>query len=182
MTISSTKIEINQNPVEMHVNIPLTFDDSIFPKEHINRILQLWIAYNNISYWWWALSMFRNKIFILVYGSVQNFFSFVLSFIFNSSRKSTKNLKFVDHFFIICSTTKFDCFFFISSMVPWSMITDKRIFSRNFTVYGRLRWDTARKRPVFRRNPGHRIMVPYTTPHFVPYTVVCMPYSHYKRS
>ncbi len=26
-----------------------------------------------------------------------------------------------------------------SSIYPWSMITDNRIFSRNFTVYGRLR-------------------------------------------
>jgi hypothetical protein len=62
------------------------------------------------------------------------------------------------------------------------MITDKRIFSRNFAVYARLRLDTARKRAVFRRNPGHCNMALYTTPHFVLYTVVCMLYAHYTQS
>jgi hypothetical protein len=40
---------------------------------------------------------------------------------------------------------------------PGLMITNNRIFSRNFAVYCRLRLDTARKLDVFRRNPGHRI-------------------------
>ncbi len=44
--------------------------------------------------------------------------------------------------------------------LPGSMITVNRIFSRNFPVYGRLRWNTARKRAVFRRNTA-----PYTTPY-----------------
>ncbi len=50
-------------------------------------------------------------------------------------------------------------------MIPGSMVTDNRIFSRNFAVYGRLRGDTARKRAVFRRNPVYRNTAPYTTPH-----------------
>ncbi len=45
------------------------------------------------------------------------------------------------------------------------MITDNRIFSRNFAVYGRLPWDTARKRAVFCRNPGHRNTAPYLSHH-----------------
>jgi len=40
----------------------------------------------------------------------------------------------------------------VLSQLPGSMITDNRIFSHNFAVYGRLRWDTARKRAVFCRN------------------------------
>jgi len=45
------------------------------------------------------------------------------------------------------------------------MVTDNRIFSRNFAVYGRLREDTASKRAVFRRNPGYRNTAPYPTPY-----------------
>jgi hypothetical protein len=48
-------------------------------------------------------------------------------------------------------------------MIPGSMVTDNRIFSRNFAVYGRLRGDTARKRALFRRNPGYRNTAPYTS-------------------
>jgi len=43
------------------------------------------------------------------------------------------------------------------------MVTDNRIFSRNFAVYGRLQGDTVRKRAVFRRNLGYRNTTPYTT-------------------
>jgi len=49
--------------------------------------------------------------------------------------------------------------------VPGSMVTDNRIFSHKFAVYGLLRADTARKRAVFRRNPGYRNTAPYTTPY-----------------
>jgi hypothetical protein len=44
---------------------------------------------------------------------------------------------------------------------PGLMITDNRIFSSNFPVYGRLRGDTARKQAVFPRNSGYRNMAPY---------------------
>ncbi len=44
---------------------------------------------------------------------------------------------------------------YIISRKRGSMIMDNRIFSRKFVVYGRLGWDTARKRTVFRRNPCH---------------------------
>jgi hypothetical protein len=43
------------------------------------------------------------------------------------------------------------CFlsFLFFAPIPGSMVTDNRIFSRNFAVYGRSRGDTARKRAVF---------------------------------
>jgi len=44
------------------------------------------------------------------------------------------------------------------------MVTDNRIFSRNFAVYDRLRGDKARKRAVFRRNPGYRNTTSYLCP------------------
>jgi hypothetical protein len=47
--------------------------------------------------------------------------------------------------------------------LPESMVTDNRIFSRKFAVYGRLRGDTARKRAVFRRNSGYLNTALYTT-------------------
>ncbi len=46
---------------------------------------------------------------------------------------------------------------------PGSIVTDNPIFSRNFAVYDRLRGDTARKRAVFRRNPGYRNVALCTT-------------------
>jgi len=49
--------------------------------------------------------------------------------------------------------------------LPGSMVTDNRIFSRSFAVYGRLRGDTARERAVFCRNPGYRNTALYTTPY-----------------
>ena len=48
---------------------------------------------------------------------------------------------------------------------PRTMVTVIRIFRRNFTVYGRLRQDTVWKRAIYRRNPGHRNMAPYTSPY-----------------
>jgi hypothetical protein len=57
--------------------------------------------------------------------------------------------------------------------LPGSMVTDNRICSRNFAVYSRLRRDTARKRAVFRPNPGYCNTAPYTTPYLCrirPYT------------
>jgi len=61
---------------------------------------------------------------------------------------------------------------------PGLMATDNRIFSRNFAVYEEIRYENGPYSAVILAAPiRHRIQ------HRIwPYTVICMPDSHYKRS